>query len=256
MKKYIRKILVIVGILGSLCLNAVYAHPGRTDANGGHKDNKNKSGLGSYHYHCGGYPAHLHTNGVCPYSSSGSKENSSSSSKSENKGNSNLPSENKIDKSSNTSSVSGNTKETNIVNAEDIKINENVTELKIGETKQLTVSIFPTNTTDKKVVWKSSDENIVLITESGQITAKSIGNATISVSTSNGKKDTIEVIIKEIEDNYNNVSNTLENIDRIDSRVNNNSEDLSPVAGIITLGVIGGGGYWAYKKHKKEVSNH
>ena len=45
----------------------VEAHSGRTDANGGHKDNKNVSGLGSYHYHCGGYPAHLHPNGVCPY---------------------------------------------------------------------------------------------------------------------------------------------------------------------------------------------
>lgn len=30
------------------------AHSGRTDANGGHRDNKNKSGLGSYHYHCSG----------------------------------------------------------------------------------------------------------------------------------------------------------------------------------------------------------
>lgn len=47
------------------------AHSGRTDSNGGHRDNKNKSGLGSYHYHCGGYPAHLHTNGVCPYGNSG-----------------------------------------------------------------------------------------------------------------------------------------------------------------------------------------
>lgn len=45
------------------------AHSGRTDARGGHHDYKNKSGLGSYHYHCGGYPAHLHTNGVCPYTS-------------------------------------------------------------------------------------------------------------------------------------------------------------------------------------------
>jgi len=43
------------------------AHSGRTDANGGHKDNQNKSGLGPYHYHCGGHPAHLHENGVCPY---------------------------------------------------------------------------------------------------------------------------------------------------------------------------------------------
>jgi len=43
------------------------AHSGRTDSNGGHKDNKNASGLGSYHYHCGGYPAHLHKDRVCPY---------------------------------------------------------------------------------------------------------------------------------------------------------------------------------------------
>ena len=48
----------------------VMAHSGRTDANGGHRDNQNKSGLGSYHYHCGGHPAHLHPDGVCPYSSS------------------------------------------------------------------------------------------------------------------------------------------------------------------------------------------
>lgn len=43
------------------------AHGGRTDSSGGHKDNKNKSGLGYYHYHCGGHPAHLHTDGICPY---------------------------------------------------------------------------------------------------------------------------------------------------------------------------------------------
>lgn len=54
------------------------AHGGRTDSRGGHKDNKNKSGLGSYHYHCGGYPAHLHPDGVCPYSNSSSYSSSSS----------------------------------------------------------------------------------------------------------------------------------------------------------------------------------
>ena len=59
---------------------ATEAHSGRTDKYGGHKDNKNKSGLGSYHYHCGGYPAHLHPNGVCPYDSSSSYDTSSSSS--------------------------------------------------------------------------------------------------------------------------------------------------------------------------------
>lgn len=67
------------------CSSAITAeaHSGRTDSRGGHRDNKNKSGLGSYHYHCGGHPAHLHPNGVCPYSgqssSSGSAAQSSAS---------------------------------------------------------------------------------------------------------------------------------------------------------------------------------
>lgn len=43
-------------------------------------DNKNASGLGYYHYHCNGNPAHLHENGVCPYSSSGSQSSSSAKS--------------------------------------------------------------------------------------------------------------------------------------------------------------------------------
>lgn len=56
-------------ILCLACIIGAFAHSGRTDSNGGHRDNNNKSGLGSYHYHCGGYPPHLHTNGVCPYKS-------------------------------------------------------------------------------------------------------------------------------------------------------------------------------------------
>jgi hypothetical protein len=40
----------------------VFAHGGRTDANGGHYDRS----TGEYHYHHG-YPAHQHTDGVCPY---------------------------------------------------------------------------------------------------------------------------------------------------------------------------------------------
>lgn len=44
----------------------VYAHPGKTDAEGGHKDKKNISGLGAYHYHHG-QSAHLHHDGKCPY---------------------------------------------------------------------------------------------------------------------------------------------------------------------------------------------
>lgn len=64
--KYLKKICVMIMYLSLLCANSIaLAHGGgRTDGPGGHHDNKNASGLGSYHYHCGGYPAHLHKNGV------------------------------------------------------------------------------------------------------------------------------------------------------------------------------------------------
>jgi len=44
----------------------IIGHSGRTDSNGGHRDNNNVSGLGNYHYHHG-KPPHLHPGGVCPY---------------------------------------------------------------------------------------------------------------------------------------------------------------------------------------------
>lgn len=45
-----------------LCIICASAHPGHTDAAGGHWD----SSTGEYHYHHG-YPAHQHENGICPY---------------------------------------------------------------------------------------------------------------------------------------------------------------------------------------------
>lgn len=65
----------------SISSSAAIGHPGKTDSSGGHRDNKNKSGLGSYHYHCGGHSAHLHKNGVCPYSSKASTKKTTTSSK-------------------------------------------------------------------------------------------------------------------------------------------------------------------------------
>lgn len=65
MKKRIYTLMLALVILFTPSFSL--GHGGRTDSNGGHKDNKNKSGLGSYHYHCNGHGAHLHPGGVCPY---------------------------------------------------------------------------------------------------------------------------------------------------------------------------------------------
>lgn len=78
MKKNITRIISTI-LAVTMCSVTSFAHSGRTDANGGHRDNKNKSGLGSYHYHCGGYPPHLHPNGVCPYGRSSSSTSTKTS---------------------------------------------------------------------------------------------------------------------------------------------------------------------------------
>lgn len=65
MKKRIFAILFTTFTL--MFSSSVFAHSGNTDFFGGHNDYNNVSGLGSYHYHCGGNPPHLHYNGVCPY---------------------------------------------------------------------------------------------------------------------------------------------------------------------------------------------
>lgn len=71
-----------LGLAISIALTpaASLAHGGRTDASGGHRDNQNKSGLGYYHYHCGGTSAHLHNNGVCPYSTTSATTSTKSNS--------------------------------------------------------------------------------------------------------------------------------------------------------------------------------
>ena len=129
-KKLISIFLVILTII-SIGVNA-YAHSGKTDSNGGHRDNENKSGLGSYHYHCGVNPAHLHTNGVCPYSSSSSSSESNDSSSSSNV--------------TTTATVPAT------VGVMDIRINENITDMEEGETKQLTATITPDDATDKSEI--------------------------------------------------------------------------------------------------------
>lgn len=72
-------VLPLPEVVSSFNTIVAEAHSGRTDSSGGHHDYKNKSGLGSYHYHHG-YSAHLHPNGICPYSPQSSNQGSSQSS--------------------------------------------------------------------------------------------------------------------------------------------------------------------------------
>lgn len=242
-----------------------YAHSGRTDSSGGHKDNKNKSGLGSYHYHCGGHPAHLHNNGVCPYSSSSSKKSTSSSSKgttsSSSKGT--TPSSSSSTKAKTTTSKETKTTTLSTVDVTSIQINENIESMDEGDSKNLTATITPSNATDKNVTWKSSDDSILSVSTTGEITAKKSGTAEITATSSNGKVSTIKISVKEeikeeakepIKDNTivstatiykNNIKNTT---------TTDTQEDSNVLGGVAALAILGGAGYWVYRKRKNEKS--
>ena len=168
MKKRVFSIITICLMIISLSLSA-FAHGGRTDGSGGHKDNKNKSGLGYYHYHCGGYPAHLHTNGVCPYRGGGSSSSSSSYS---------------------------STPKT--VYATSITAKNVPSKINAGETTTLEASVYPSNAEDKTISWESSDTSVLTVSSTGSLTAVGVGTATITAKTSRGTSKKFTITVNEV----------------------------------------------------------
>ncbi|GAA0077630.1 YHYH domain-containing protein [Clostridium sp. CTA-5] len=172
MKSLFKFISALSIILLCFTINISYAHSGRTDSNGGHKDNKNVSGLGSYHYHCGGHPAHLHTNGVCPYNSNASTQNNNNN--------------NTLAKDMNTVT-------------EDITISNAPAEMKIGDTSKIDYNISASKGI-ANAQWKTSDDNIISIKSNGTLCANKEGQATITLSTNNTSKS-FDVHVSPIEVN-------------------------------------------------------
>lgn len=69
---------------------------------------------------------------------------------------------------------------------------------KAGETLQLTATIYPDSATNKTVTWKSSDEKVATVDESGLVTAVGNGTANITATTEDGNytatcKVTVEI---------------------------------------------------------------
>lgn len=272
-KRKILTILLITLSLISININ-LFAHSGRTDSNGGHKDNQNKSGLGSYHYHCGGYPAHLHPNGVCPYASSQSTSSGSSSNSSKNTSsstssstsnnasqntsnnnskNTSTSTSNSTSSSSSSSSSTGTvnhnsgtsttvtestSEENNEIEAKEIQIENPIAELEEGNTYLLTTKVIPNDAVNQNVMWESEDKSIATVTSNGWVTGVKPGIVNLTASTSNGVTKTIAIEI---------VAKKTENNNEISS---SNSQESNVVGGIVGVGILGGAGYLVYKKRK------
>lgn len=215
----------------------VFAHSGRTDRNGGHKDNKNKSGLGSYHYHCGGYSAHLHTGGYCPYTDVFPTSVSVSVDKTTLKiGEQIAISASVLPSNACNTSVSWKCSDTSVIKLSDgvitavgygtatitatsfndkvgsltITVKEIVAEtvtisdekssdsvVYIGDELHLVANISPGNVDNPIIVWSSSNEDVAQVNDSGVVQTLSSGTATISATASNGVVGTYVIKVNE-----------------------------------------------------------
>ncbi|MBW5470976.1 phage tail protein [Brevibacillus formosus] len=80
-----------------------------------------------------------------------------------------------------------------------VELEEEELTLRVGDTESLRATVKPTNATNKRVKWESSDFEIVEVDEEGKIKAVAPGTATITVTTVDGNKtDSVEVTVKEI----------------------------------------------------------
>ena len=69
--------------------------------------------------------------------------------------------------------------------------------LEIGDTETLKATVTPTNATNKKVTWSSSDDKVANVDVKGVVKAVAAGTATITVTTVDGEKTaTCEVTVK------------------------------------------------------------
>lgn len=227
-------------LIAWLCILALtttaLAHSGRTDSNGGHKDNRNKSGLGGYHYHCGGYPAHLHTDGYCPYTdifpqkvsvkaekttlgigetaSIRAAVSPSNACNTDVSWNSSDPDVVRIHNgvieavgygSATITAESFNGKVGSVtitvkqITAEKVSITDHRSSesVYIGDSWTLTAAITPENVEDPTLVWASSNEAVASVDARGNVRAASAGTAVITATASNGVAGKYTVTVNE-----------------------------------------------------------
>ncbi|MCH5227257.1 MAG: leucine-rich repeat protein [Muribaculaceae bacterium] len=89
-----------------------------------------------------------------------------------------------------------------------IVLNLESTELKVGETLQLEGTVLPENTTDKTVIWSSSDESVAIVSEDGFVKAISAGTVIITAACGEVSAECAITVLK-----YSSVESLLANPD-------------------------------------------
>ncbi len=90
-------------------------------------------------------------------------------------------------------------KDTSITYEEGISLDKTNATIKIGETVKLTETITPATANDKRVSWKTSNENIARVDSTGLVTGVGTGEAIVTVTTVNGKTASAKITVEKPE---------------------------------------------------------
>lgn len=79
-----------------------------------------------------------------------------------------------------------------------VSLNESSVILNKGDSKSLVATVLPSDATDKRVIWRSTDESVATVDEYGVVSGVGKGSATITVTTEDGgKTDMCEVEVRQ-----------------------------------------------------------
>lgn len=85
----------------------------------------------------------------------------------------------------------------NLVHVTKVKLDFEELILTKGESKMLKAEVLPSNASNNRVIWQSSDEKIAVVNSNGEVKAISAGLSIITVITEDGnKKATCKVLVK------------------------------------------------------------
>jgi uncharacterized protein YjdB len=79
-----------------------------------------------------------------------------------------------------------------------ITLNISSTQLSLNSTYKLTYTITPTNATSTVVSWESSNPDVMTIDQNGNLKTKAVGSAAITITTDNGKTDTLYLSVPRV----------------------------------------------------------
>ena len=77
----------------------------------------------------------------------------------------------------------------------DVKLSESSVEVEAGNTYQIEATVLPKNSTDKKLKYNSSNEEVATVSSTGLVTTLSVGEVEISVTSVNNITSKIKIIV-------------------------------------------------------------